>query len=81
MGKFELENGKRDDREAAKELRTLLGVPVTRTLQSIGSSESADLAGAIGLHLEVKRTERLSLYPALKQSESYTCENCLTVLH
>ena len=30
----------------------------------------ADLEGAIGLHLEVKRTERLSHYPAIEQAEA-----------
>jgi hypothetical protein len=34
-----------------------------------------------GLHFEVKRTERLSLYDALEQAERDSGDNCPVVLH
>ena len=81
MGKRAREKGKRGEREAARELGELLGTPVTRAQQFKGGQHSADLDGAIGLHLEVKRTERLRLYPALEQAESQAGENCPVVVH
>ena len=66
MGKAQRDKGKRGEREAAVELTKALGVLVERTRQFKGSPNSADLEGVDGLHFEVKRTERLSLYPAIE---------------
>ena len=41
----------------------------------------ADLEGAIGLHLEVKRTERLSHYLAIEQAEADAGEHSPLLLH
>ena len=81
MGKFQREKGKRGEREAAKELSRLLGIPVTRSQQFKGSPESADLAGVDGLHIEVKRTERLRLYKAIEQAAAESGGDCSIVLH
>jgi len=81
MGKSQREKGKRGEREAARELTRLLGVPVTRSQQYKGGQHSADLVGAAGLHVEVKRTERLRLYEAMEQAAEDAGENAPIVLH
>lgn len=81
MGKHQREKGKRGEREAAIELTFLLGTLVERTQQFKGSPQSADLEGIPGLHLEVKRVERLSLYPALEKAESESGNDCPVLLH
>ncbi len=75
--------GARGEREAAEAMASVLGVPLRRTQQFKGTPQSADIEGdeVIGLHLEVKRTERLSVYPTLDQAESDAGENCPVVLH
>ncbi len=76
--------GKRGELEAAKAMASVLGVPLHRTQQFKGTPQSADIEGkedVIGLHLEVKRTERLSVYAALGQAEEDAGENCPVVLH
>jgi len=65
----------------ARELTRLLGVPVTRSQQYKGGQHSADLIGAVGLHFEVKRTERLRLYQAMEQAAKDAGENTPIVLH
>ena len=75
--------GKRGQRDAAEAMASVLGVPIRRTQQFKGTPQSADIEGddVIGLHLEVKRTERLSVYAALGQAEEDAGENCPIVLH
>ena len=61
--------GAAGEREAAEKLNEVLGTRFHRGRQYHGGPESPDLAGDLpGLHVEVKRTERLSLYPALVQA-------------
>lgn len=61
--------GKVGERELASELRRLFGVDARRGKQYCGGSDSPDVVtDAPGVHVEVKRTERLSLYPAMKQA-------------
>jgi hypothetical protein len=72
-GKKSRNKGKRGEREAARLMSDLLGVPVTRGVQYKGTPESPDLAGLdqYGLHAEVKRDERTvsaSMYKAIEQS-------------
>lgn len=81
MGKMQREKGARGERQAAKAMTETLGVLVERTRQFKGSPHSADLEGVNGLHLEVKRTERFSLYPSMEQAESQAGEDCPVVLH
>ncbi len=68
MGQFSRNKGKRGERELAQELRRLGFPEARRSQQYCGSATSADVIGVPGLHLEVKRTESLSLYTALDQA-------------
>lgn len=64
------EKGKRSEREF-KQLLVDLGFPgARRTAQYCGNSgDASDVTGVDGLHIEVKRCERLSLHEWLKQAE------------
>jgi hypothetical protein len=69
MGSMSRRKGAAGEREAAEKLNEVLGTRFHRGRQYHGGPESPDLAGDLpGLHVEVKRTERLSLYPALAQA-------------
>ena len=81
MGMMQREKGKRGEREAAAKLTELLGVPVRRSQQFKGIPEAADLHGVPGLHIEVKRCERLSLYRAMEQAKCESGNDCPVVLH
>ena len=69
MGKMQREKGKRGERELASRLREY-GYNSRRGVQYCGRNGDADVVGLPGLHIEVKRTERLNLYTALAQSKS-----------
>lgn len=69
MGKSQREKGKRGERELARRLREY-GYDARRGQQYCGISGDADVIGLPGIHIEVKRTERLSLYDALSQAKS-----------
>lgn len=69
MGKSQREKGKRGERELARKLREY-GYDARRGQQYCGVSGDADVIGLPGVHIEVKRTERLSLYDALSQAKS-----------
>ncbi|MDD5704943.1 MAG: hypothetical protein PHR35_03400 [Kiritimatiellae bacterium] len=61
--------GAAGEREAAEKLNEVLGTKFHRGRQYHGGPESPDLAGDLpGLHVEVKRCERLSLYKAMAQA-------------
>ena len=61
--------GAEGEREAAFVLNEQFGTAFHRGRQYHGGPESPDVAGGPkGLHVEVKRAERLSLYPALAQA-------------
>jgi len=69
MGKMSRNKGKRGGLECSAELRRLFGVAARRGVQYQGGAGSPDVIADIpGIHIEVKRTERLSLYPAMKQA-------------
>ena len=69
MGSLSKRKGAAGEREAAEKLNEVLGTRFHRGRQYHGGPESPDLAGDLpGLHVEVKRCERLSLYPALFQA-------------
>ena len=61
--------GKAGELEASHYLTALFDLPVRRGVQYSGGHDSADIFGLEGLHFEVKRTERLSLYDAVKQAQ------------
>ena len=64
------QKGKRGELELARKLREY-GYEARRTVQYCGKAEEgeADLLGLPGIHIECKRTERLSLYDALAQAK------------
>lgn len=61
------EKGKRGELEAAKVLREY-GYNTRRGVQYCGANGDADVVGLPGIHLEIKRTERLNLDKAYEQS-------------
>lgn len=63
------EKGKRGEREAAEAMREHLGVEARRGVQYAGGPESPDVKHSIpGVHVEVKRVERLNLSAAMAQA-------------
>ena len=80
MGKTSREKGKRGEREVASLLREY-GYDAHRGQQYKGGSDSPDVVGLDGIHIEVKRTERLDLYGALSQSKSDAGEDRPVVIH
>ncbi|MDA9858959.1 hypothetical protein N9D23_12635 [Rubripirellula sp.] len=82
MGRRSRNKGKRGEREAAREIARVLGISARRGQQYAGGSDSPDVVtGCDDLHIEVKRTERLSLYKALDQSITDAGERLPLVLH
>ena len=67
MGKTSREKGKRGEREVASLLRSY-GYNASRGQQYKGGPDSPDVEGLPHIHIEVKRTERFSLYEAMEQS-------------
>lgn len=67
MAKMSRDKGKRGEREVARILREH-GYDARRGVQYHGGADSPDVIGLPGIHIEVKRTERLNLYDALGQS-------------
>lgn len=69
MGKLSREKGKRGEREVAN-LCKQYGYDCQRTAQNRGKTgEAGDVEGLPGIHIEVKRTEKFSLYEALEQAK------------
>jgi len=83
MGKRSRDKGKRGEREAAAKLADVLGCEARRSQQYCGEAGDADLLTSIdGIHWEVKRVERFSLYPALQQaSDDASDDDIPVVLH
>ena len=70
MGKMSKRKGASGELEAAAKLNEILGTRFHRGRQYHGGPESPDLAGDVpGLHVEVKRTERLRLWEAVRQAQ------------
>jgi Holliday junction resolvase len=69
MGKMSRDKGKKAEREVAELCRTH-GFAARRGVQYQGGPDSPDVVGLPGVHVEVKRTEKFSLYPALEQAIS-----------
>ena len=62
------DKGARGERELANKLKEY-GFDCRRSVQYCGANGDADVVGLDGVHIEVKRTERLSLYDALAQAK------------
>ena len=61
------EKGKRGELEAARVLKEY-GYETRRGQQYSGATGDADVVGLPGIHLEIKRVEKLSISKAMKQS-------------
>ena len=71
MGSMSKRKGAAGELEAAAKLNEVLGTRFHRGRQYHGGPESPDLAGDVpGLHVEVKRTERLRIWEAVSQARS-----------
>lgn len=77
------DKGARGEREFAAFLRER-GVAARRGQQFSGSPDSPDVVIESGLsvavHFEVKRTERLSLYPAMEQAKKDSSHNQIPIV-
>jgi Holliday junction resolvase len=71
--------GKTGERELANILKEH-GYDARRGQQFSGANGDADVVGLPGIHIEVKRTETLSLYTALEQAESDAREGEIPVV-
>ena len=83
MGRMSRNKGKRGEREAAAALREVLGIKARRGVQYQGGPDSPDVSTELDsqLHIEVKRTERLSLWDALDQAQEDAGDRPAMVLH
>lgn len=79
MGKASRDKGKRGERELAKLLQER-GYDAHRGQQYCGANGDADVIGVPGLHIEAKRTERLTAYPFLDQAIADAREDELPVV-
>jgi len=71
MGRMSRQKGKRGEREAAAELGAILGVTARRGVQYQGGPDSPDVVlEGVPIHVEAKRTERLSLWAAIEQAKA-----------
>lgn len=68
MGKASRDKGKVGEREMANILKAH-GFDARRGVQYQGGPGSPDVVGLPGFHIEVKRTEKFSLYNALAQAK------------
>ena len=80
MGKMSRNKGKTGEREIASILREY-GYDARRGVQYHGGADSPDVVGLPGIHIEVKRTERLSLYDAMAQAIHDCGTNIPVVMH
>lgn len=69
------------ERELAAVLTEIFGVACRRGQQFKGGQDSPDVAGLPGIHVESKRTERLSLYNAVDQAVGDAGSNVPVVMH
>ncbi len=76
------DKGTGGEREAATELNWVIGVEAHRGRQYQGSPESPDVKADIpGVHIEVKRVEALSFYPAMEKAASDSGEDIPMLMH
>ena len=69
MGKMSRDKGARGEREIASILRDYGYSQAARGCQRQGGPDSPDVKNLPGIHIEVKRTEKFSLYDALDQAK------------
>lgn len=67
MGRSQRDKGARGERELANLLKSH-GYDARRGQQFCGANGDADVEGLPGVHMEVKRVERLNIHAAMEQS-------------
>ena len=71
MGRMSRQKGKRGEREAAAELAVVFACDARRGVQYQGGPDSPDVVlDGVPIHVEAKRTERLSLWAAIDQAKA-----------
>jgi len=76
------QKGARGEREAAKALAETFGCDARRGCQFSGGKDSPDVATSItGVHIEVKRVERLNIHEAIDQAKRDAGSNIPCVMH
>lgn len=83
-GRASKRKGKRGELEAASEWQRVTGVAMRRSVQFNGRATGgqSDIIGHDGVSIEVKRTEKLSIYAAMEQAkETATPGEIPIVLH
>ena len=80
MSRSQRDKGKRGERELTGRL-SYYGYDAHRGVQYHGGPDSPDVVGLRGVHIECKRTERLSLYDALAQSIADAGNDMPVVMH
>ena len=74
--------GKRGELEGRDKIIEMFGCEARRGQQHAGGQDSPDVVHNIpGLHFEIKRCEKLLLYPAIEQAAKDAGENVPIVLH
>jgi len=68
MGKMQLEKGKEGEREVANINREAGFEESRRGVQYHGGGDSPDVVGIPGVHLEIKRVEKLHLWESIEQA-------------
>ena len=68
------QKGARGERELASKLKEY-GYKTRRGQQYCGANGDADVIGLEGIHIEVKRVERLNIYDAISQAKADKREN------
>ena len=74
------DKGKRGERELANQL-TELGYTSRRGVQYKGGSDSPDVVGLQGIHIECKRVEKLNIDTAMEQSMRDAGNDVPVVIH
>lgn len=77
-------NGKKKGKAGELELAKILrgyGYEAKRGVQYKGGSDSPDVVGLEGIHIECKRVENLNIYNAVEQADRDCGENMPVVMH
>lgn len=75
------QKGARGEREAAKALKGI-GIEATRGVQYQGGKDSPDVRTSLdGVHIEVKRVERVNIHEWMDQAVRDGGENAPVVMH
>ena len=81
-GRKSRSKGQRGEREAAREIERVLSVFAHRGRQYSGDQDAPDVKHTIqGLHIEVKRTEKLRLWEAVGQAIEEAGKSVPIVMH